>query len=142
LSFLITLVAACLGGSGTNAKALVARSVTQLERLTTLWWPLAPATAAISATLLYGHWRLSQTPPGAAGPTAHVALIQGSLDTVFTELTAERMQETYDHYRQLAAEAVQKRKNLDLVAWPESMFVISETLIEEPLAPRDGFSAE
>jgi apolipoprotein N-acyltransferase len=137
LSFVIMLSSTCL------LRMLMPFLASDLRSLTSLtWWPLAPAAAALTATLLYGHWRLSQTPPGAAGPTARVALIQGSLDTVFTELTAERMQETYDHYRRLTAEAVERQPNLDLVAWPESMFVISETLIEEPLAPQNGLSAD
>lgn len=137
LSFLIMLITACL-------TRVVPQPLTSDHRpLTSItWWPIAPATAALIATLLYGHWRLAQTPPGASGPAAHVALIQGSLDTVFTELTAERMQQTYDHYRQLTAQAVQRQQNLDLVAWPESMFVISETLIDEPLAPQNGLSPD
>ncbi len=135
LSFVIMLVAACVDGC-------VSRSVTQFEPLSRCWRPIAVAASALAATLVYGHWRVSQTPPGAASPTARVALIQGSLDTVFTELTTERMQQTYDHYRRLTAEAIERRPNLDLVAWPESMFVISETLVEGSLAPQNGLSAD
>jgi len=87
---------------------------------------------AIAATLAYGQWRLSQTPPGANGPTARVALVQGSLDTVF-EISHERREQTYNHYRQLTAQATRERRDLDLVIWPESMFMDAELLIEEPL---------
>jgi apolipoprotein N-acyltransferase len=72
-----------------------------------------------------------------------VALIQGSLDTVF-DVSPQRIQETFDHYRRLTSEAVSKHPNLDLVAWPESMFAVSESVIEEPMAapPESGLSAE
>jgi apolipoprotein N-acyltransferase len=103
---------------------------------------LGLAFAAIVATLFYGQWRISQTPPGTAGPTAQVALIQGSLDTVFVELTKERAQATFDHYRKITAEAVRARPNLDLVLWPESMFVVSETVIQEPLGEQRGLAAD
>src|SRR5436190_2117975 len=154
LSFVIMLIAACLtrmvwdaccgqGEAPAEQKANPEKAQQELRPPSRIcWWPIAPAVAAIGATLLYGQWRLSLTPPGAAGPTAHVALIQGSLDTVFAELSPERIQQTYDHYRQLTAEAVQERPNLDLVLWPESMFVVSETVIEEPLAPQGGLSAD
>ena len=52
-------------------------------RTSVCWWPAIVGLAAIFATVGYGNWRLGQSPPGARGPTAHVALIQGSLDTVF-----------------------------------------------------------
>jgi apolipoprotein N-acyltransferase len=71
-----------------------------------------------------------------------VALIQGSLDTVFVAPTAESIQQNFDHFRKLTAEAVKQQPNLDLVAWPESAFAVSETLIEEPLGPQQGLSAE
>jgi apolipoprotein N-acyltransferase len=67
-------------------------------------------------------------------PGLRVGLIQGSLDTVF-EVSPERVRETFEHYRKLTETAVAKQANLDLVVWPESMFVASETVIEEPLVP-------
>jgi apolipoprotein N-acyltransferase len=123
LSFVIMLVAACL---------------TRIAWHPRRWWPMLPAGAAIAATLLYGQWRISQTPPGSEGPTAQVALIQGSLDTVFEEMTKERFRDTFDHYRMLTEQAVKKQPNLDLVLWPESMFVFPETMIEEPLGSQNG----
>jgi apolipoprotein N-acyltransferase len=137
LSFVIMLVAACFS----RMLPLRASSSNSRVRIPCVWWPLAPATAALTATLFYGHWRLGQTPPGAVGPTVRVALIQGSLDTVF-ERTPARMRETFDHYRKLTTEAVRSHRNLDLVTWPESMFVADECTIEEPLAapPESGLS--
>jgi apolipoprotein N-acyltransferase len=130
LSFLIMLIAACLG-------ACVSLRATQIKRFST-WWPVAIAAATLTAALLYGHWRLAQTPPGAGGPTAHVALIQGSLDTVFEAPTMQRIQQIFDHHRSLTDQAVNQQPNLDLVAWPESAFAVSETLVEEPLAAQEA----
>src|SRR5262245_3092096 len=136
LSFLIMLVAACL------ARIFWPPPTSDFRPLTSIaWWPLAPATAALAAALLYGHWRLSQTPPCAAGPTSHVALIQGSIDTVFAELTMERIQEILDHHRGLTAQAVRQQANLDLVIWPESAFALSEIMVGEPLGPQYDLSA-
>jgi len=59
-------------------------------------------------------------------------ITQGSLDTVF-EVSEERRAETYEHYRRLTAQATADRPDLDLVIWPESMFMDAEVLIEEPL---------
>jgi apolipoprotein N-acyltransferase len=126
LSGLVMLVAAC-------AASLTAVSVTGNGS-----WRLAlPAVVAFAATLGYGHWRLTQAPPGESGPTAKVALIQGSLDTIF-EITAERIRETFDQYNKLTSEAVNKNANLDLVAWPESMFAVAETIAKEPITPPNG----
>lgn len=139
LSFVIMLVAACL------TRIAWGYSLHEPSRLGTAscWWPAMVGFAAIVATLGYGTWRLGETPPGASGPAAHVALIQGSLDTVF-EISQERAQETYDHYRNLTSKAVNARPNLDLVVWPESMFVVPETIVEEMVAPppQSGLSAD
>jgi apolipoprotein N-acyltransferase len=139
LSGLMVLVAACLaevGGSGTDAKRWSLRSKTRssfvfFARL------IVVACVAIAATIGYGHWRLNQTPPGQSGPTAKVALIQGSLDTVF-DVTADRIRETFDQYNRLTNDAVGNNPNLDLVAWPESMFPIAETVANEPIKPPAG----
>jgi apolipoprotein N-acyltransferase len=128
LSFVIMLVAACL------SKIAFGFWDGKRNVPTTYALPIALAVAALVATLTYGHWRLSQVPPGSAGPIARVALIQGSLDTVF-EVSPERVRETFEHYRKLTDSAVQQHPNLDLVAWPESMFALAETVVEEPLAP-------
>jgi apolipoprotein N-acyltransferase len=138
LSFLIMLVAACIASMFPFSLL-----ISDLRPLTSIRiWPLLPATAALLATLLYGHWRLNQSPPGQSGPNAKVALIQGSLDTVFVAPTAERVQTIFDHHRQLTAKAVKQHRNLDLVVWPESAYATSETIVAEPLTPPPGISAE
>jgi apolipoprotein N-acyltransferase len=51
------------------------------------------------------------------------------------------VRETFEHYRQLTDAAVAQQPNLDLVVWPESMFVVAETVVEEPLVPPPAANA-
>ena len=145
LSFVIMLVAACLtttahrlaSGGREPPEGLAGESRSQTILNQTHRWrrsafPLAIAGAAIAGTLAYGYWRLQQAPSPTNQPQLRAALIQGSLDTVF-EVTPERVQQTFTHYRELTARAIQEHPNLDLVVWPESMFVATEAVIEEPL---------
>jgi apolipoprotein N-acyltransferase len=147
LSFVIMLAAACIAqmlpqGNGVGSlwrahadRENQAHSAKDSRPLRVIaWWPLAAATAVIGATLLYGQWRLSERPPGLSGPTARVALIQGSLDTVF-DTSTEQLREIFAHFQSLTDQAVARHPNLDLIAWPESAFVVGETLIEEPMRP-------
>jgi apolipoprotein N-acyltransferase len=127
LSFLIMLVAACLF-----------RAAGQWPKI--CWWPLLAGFAAVATTLGYGGWRLAEKPPGADGSTAHVALIQGSLDTVF-EVSPKRVRETFAHYGSLTSRAVREHRDLDLVVWPESMFMTPEIMVEEPLKLPSGEAA-
>lgn len=147
LSFVIMLVAACLTQALANVLAIgqprlpegnVLQSIAQRALL-----PLAIGAIAVATTLAYGTWRLNQDTVHLQTQPIHVALIQGSLDTIF-EVSPERIRETFDHYRKLTDQAVSQQPNLDLVIWPESMFVMSETTIEEPLAapPGSGYSAD
>jgi apolipoprotein N-acyltransferase len=134
LSFLIMLVAACISTFVGAGPWFPARPTSTQARPTATrrFVSILIAALGIAFTLAYGRWRLSHMPPGASGPAASVALIQGSLDTVF-ERSAERDAQTYEHYRGLTARATGERPDLDLVIWPESMFVDGEVLIEEPL---------
>jgi apolipoprotein N-acyltransferase len=63
-----------------------------------------------------------------------VALIQGSLDTVF-DVTPQRLAQTLTHYHELTVEAVQRAQPLDLVVWPESAFVIPEMVLDASAEP-------
>jgi apolipoprotein N-acyltransferase len=129
VSFVVMLVAACL-----------ARVFPLAGRGWTLW-PAGVAAAVVGAALGYGAWRLRETPPHAGRPPLRVALIQGSLDTVFG---VDRVEETFAHYGRLTNEARADHERLDLIVWPESMFAVPERLIELPLAaaPGEGISAE
>jgi apolipoprotein N-acyltransferase len=69
-----------------------------------------------------------------------VALVQGSLDTVF-EITPERVQQTLDQYYDLTKEVRKREPELDLVVWPESMFMIHNFEVQEPLQRQPGSDA-
>lgn len=106
-------------------------------------WSYLPAVAAACAMVAavgYGHFRLSQSEQRSSSNTAdpvRVALIQGSLDTVF-DVTPERIQETFEQYGRLTREVREREEHLDLVVWPESMFPIARYEIEEPVRPPPG----
>ncbi|MEX2176921.1 MAG: apolipoprotein N-acyltransferase [Pirellulaceae bacterium] len=106
-------------------------------RLPSTLWPALAAAAVLLATLGYGAYRLAETPPGAARKPLRVALIQGSLDTKF-EYNPERAAQAFEHYGRLTDQARRENERLDLVVWPESMFVLPEYRIEEPLAAPAG----
>ena len=103
-------------------------------------WPALPAAACVAGALVYGYYRLRETPPRASEPPLRVALIQGSLDTVFDVSEVEhrkRVAQTFEHYGELTDEAVRKAGKLDLVIWPESMFAVPEVRVEgRPQAPQ------
>jgi apolipoprotein N-acyltransferase len=117
------LPAAWLASSGKNAQR---------------WslWPAIPAVTCLAATLAYGYYRMGEVPPRANEVPLRVALIQGSLDTVFDTDEAEyrqRVDRTFRHYTDLTREALAASADLDLVIWPESMFPRVEFRIVEPL---------
>jgi apolipoprotein N-acyltransferase len=120
VSFVLMFVAACLLGIAPTE---------QRPRWTL--WPTIAAGGVLVAVLGYGNWRLGQTPPGAARQSLRIALIQGSLDTVFGE---PRVNETFEHYGRITEQARRENQRLDLVVWPESMFVIPEPVISLPLS--------
>jgi apolipoprotein N-acyltransferase len=134
LSLVIMLVAACI------TRTLPLRSPTPDSRLPTrlTYWPLLPTATALTFTFLYGWWRLSQKPPTADRQPLGVALIQGSIDTVF-EQSAERARETLRQYEGLTELAAAQQRNLDLIVWPESMFVVPERISgdDKPVAQDD-----
>lgn len=139
LSFVIMLVAACLAqmlpsGAGILPAKNAAPSPKAANWKITSLWPIAPVLASLAIVIAYGNWRLSQTPPGNDESTARVALIQGSLDTVF-EVDPERVRQTYYQYNDLTTQAVTENPNLDLVIWPESMFMIAERIVDQPPSP-------
>ena len=82
-------------------------------------WPLAPAGAVLAAALLYGHVRLGEN-TGPPGP--RIALIQGSID-VTMQYDPELQGNVFKQYFDLSREAVRQNHNLDLIVWPEAMFL-------------------
>jgi apolipoprotein N-acyltransferase len=87
-------------------------------------WPIVPLAATMAAALAYGHFRLGETP---AGPTARVALIQGSIDTEVKSdpSQADTVWKDYTNLTRKAihdAMALEPKRPLDLIVWPETMF--------------------
>jgi apolipoprotein N-acyltransferase len=128
VSFVMMLVAASL------ARMLPIAAQSQVDPTRSRWtlWPAGVAAAALAATLGYGAFRINETPPQPRGQPVRVALIQGSLDTIF-DITQKRIDETYRQYAGLTDQAVREHQRLDLVIWPESMFMVPEFRVEEPL---------
>jgi len=119
VSFAVMLVAACL------ARTLVPNP----RRITA--WPVIPAAAMIGCSLLYGAWRTNQQAAAKDAPTARIAVIQGSVDTVF-DLTREeaiqRHEKIFQQYTELTAQALTKHPDTDLVIWPESKFMVGDAI--------------
>ncbi|MDZ7617084.1 MAG: apolipoprotein N-acyltransferase [Patescibacteria group bacterium] len=118
LSFLIMLVAACLG----RAMPWAGQPCDAQPRTGQPWavWPLAIGVAAVGCSLGYGGWRMANAPEAAERPL-RVAIVQGSIDTELTADPRVRVR-THDHYVKLTAEAVRRHSNLDLILWPETVF--------------------
>ncbi|MEX2113239.1 MAG: apolipoprotein N-acyltransferase [Pirellulales bacterium] len=106
VSFLVMLVAAALAG------------MVPWDGKRRAWWPVLPAAVVLAATLAYGHWRLNQQ---TTRPGPRVALIQGSID-IDMKHDPTQSQRIFDEYFDLSQRAVQQRRDLDLVVWPETMF--------------------
>jgi apolipoprotein N-acyltransferase len=94
------------------------------------FWPLLPAMAVLAAALLYGYVRIERNST-TAGP--RIALIQGSIDTEM-RYDAGRRDRIFKEYYGLSKRAVEEHRNVDLVVWPETMFV-------EPLVTFDADAA-
>jgi apolipoprotein N-acyltransferase len=101
-------------------------------------WPMLLAGVVVGLALAYGSFRLAETPPHADREPLRIALIQGSLDTVF-EIDDARVAETLEEYQRLTDEARRRHERIDLVVWPESMFLVPELRVNEPLGtPADA----
>jgi apolipoprotein N-acyltransferase len=99
----------------------------------------AAAFAVLVSALVYGSFRLHQTPP--AGPTARVTLVQGCVDTVL-DGNPDRPREMIEHYRTLTFDHLDKQPPGDLIVWPESAFVYTEYRAASPDDLPKEFSAE
>jgi len=111
VSFLVMLVAACLG------------RVLPVDDTRRVFWPLLPAGAAMAAALVYGHVRTSVETPE---PVLRAALIQGSIDTVL-DPEPEVYEEVWKHYTKLSWQAKKEYGEFDVLVWPETTF--PDTLI-------------
>ena len=73
----------------------------------------------MTSTIAYGRHRLSATLPE-GNQTVRVALIQGSIDTVFDGI--DHTAETLAQYVELSRAAIAQEGPFDLIVWPESMY--------------------
>jgi apolipoprotein N-acyltransferase len=121
LSFIMMMVAACV----------VAALPHRPHRIRTRWWPLGLAATAIAVTLLYGQFRMTQAAPADAAQSRmlRVALIQGSIDTMFED-NQDRPQQIMDEYVELTNHALRRYGRVDLVVWPESMLPLFDILMQ------------
>ena len=108
VSFVVMFVAACLGRMFRN------------DDSPAVFWPVFPMGAMLAAALVYGHLRM--TPPSTGQSGAKIALIQGSIDVLLVPEpgTAER---TDKQYRQLSRDAIEAYGPVDLIVWPETIFI-------------------
>ena len=122
VSFLIAMFAACITKVWAERK-LNSRAV----------GAIGLAIVVMGGMVGYGYWKLAADRAVPGSPVVKIALIQGSIDTIFP--TAEEVEEytnrEAEQYRKLTWEARQAMPDLDLVIWPESSFV-SQHLIRDP----------
>ena len=90
-------------------------------------WPVLPAVLVVGGALLYGHARIAEN---TTFPGPRIALIQGSIDTEM-RYNPGMKDRIYKQYYNLSKEALAKHPRVDLVVWPETMFL-------EPLVTFDA----
>ncbi len=109
-------------------------------------WPVAPLVAVIGFVLLYGWLRLGFEPSNDAHDrAARVALIQGSMDTIFdmTEEEAIRhRKKKEEQYTSLTHQARHTYQDLDLIIWPESAFLEKDLLDQPSVTTENGESVD
>jgi apolipoprotein N-acyltransferase len=118
VSFLIVLVAAAAAQCLPQGKPSI-RHIPVPRFKWSAAVSLLIAIGAMVGTLLYGQHRLSQKPL-AGHPSIRVALIQGSIDTLFDGI--DHSNEVFTEYIELSQTAGAEKGPFDLVIWPESMY--------------------
>ena len=106
----------------------------QRSKLKQVAVPIAVAVALFIATLAYGYFRLAETPPD-KDRQLRVALLQGTMDTIF-EYNPQRDLATFKQYRDLSLNLAASGQPVDLIVWPESVFVLPEIHINEDDPPK------
>ena len=124
VSFLIMFVAACF-----------VRSL--LDKRGKAYWPLGVAGCALIAVLAYGYVRGGRDGVDQTQPPLRVALVQGSIDTVFPDTQEEweaLNQKARQQYYDLSIQARTEGQDLDLIIWPETMFQMPDRIVDERFA--------
>lgn len=130
VSFLIAMFSACVAQVWSQ-RAINAQTVSSIVL----------AVVVLGGTVGYGLWKLGVERADPDSPVVKLALIQGSIDTIFpsAEEAAEYAYREAEQYRELTWAARAKVPDLDLIIWPESSFVehlvISDT--KESLQPSE-----
>lgn len=81
----------------------------------------ASGIVLLTATLVYGQYRLSMLGTWPTGATVKVALIQGSED-IRLEDGREKMERIHRHYLGLSHEVVRSHRDVDVMIWPETVY--------------------
>ena len=117
--------------------ALFAMSVTKIwmsrDRISSATVPAVVAITVVAGMVGYGYWKLGVDRVDPDSPVVRLALIQGSIDTEFpaTSAEAERILERHvSQYRDLTWQARKEAPDLDLIVWPETVF-LAEHLIAD-----------
>jgi apolipoprotein N-acyltransferase len=107
---------------------LVASAITCLVFRPRQPWALFPAAFAVTATLIYGEFRIAESQPMDAGDRrlVRIALIQGN-SLAEWKADPNRERQIMGEYIKLSEEAVATAKRdgqpIDLLVWPETMFL-------------------
>jgi apolipoprotein N-acyltransferase len=132
VSFLVMFVAASLARMFPVACGLTetppVHPVGTCRRTWAALWPLVLAVAVLVAAVLYGRLRHDEN---ALSPGPRIALIQGSIDVEMRYDPGMRSR-VFDEYYNLSREAVERNADIDLLIWPETMFLASQVTYEEP----------
>lgn len=142
VSFLVVFVSGCLAevifawcnaGAVPNGRFRATGAVTLRNG--------ALAVLALVAAFTYGSWRITewdQVLSRHSEDRVRVALIQGSVDTTFSE--EDTTQSTFAEYARLTRDACKSTRGnpvqrLDLIIWPESMFSYPWIEVRSPVLP-------
>lgn len=102
------------------------------------FWPATVALLVLALTAAYGVVCLRHPTPSNTG-ALKVALLQGTVDKVF-EFNPVRNERTFRTYFAMAEQARDRRPDLDLIIWPESIFTANtpELIVESDPSPPEG----
>lgn len=129
VSFVVMFVAAGLARMCPLAGRDLGSDRSWFRRVWGVVWPLLWVAAVLGGVVVYGRVRAGS---GRLEPGPCIALIQGSIDVEMRHDPTMR-DRIFKEYYELSRAAVEQNEKLDLVIWPETMFV--EPLI---VADRDA----
>jgi apolipoprotein N-acyltransferase len=142
VSFVVMLVAAALARTcpiaPASPNAVSSRQGGPLRRAAAAVWPLVPAAAVLAAAVFYGRARMGGE---SLEPGPRIALVQGSID-VEMRYDPDMRDRIFNEYYGLSREAVEKHRNIDLLIWPETMFVVPLVTFDADASRPPGFDGD